>query len=129
MASALDNVIDYIDDVVGHMYMYAISFMPEDALAFAKLILKSCEALNDMIGEFHDFKKSKKFKESIVLINTYEEEADRLYQKVMRRLHTQHSDDVMRVLVWSRLYEHMEKCCDATEHASDIVGTIMIKNV
>lgn len=129
LAHALDNVVDYIDDVLGHMYVYAIKFMPADALEFVKLILKSCEALDDMMGEFHDFKKSKKFKESIVRINSYEEEADRLYQRVMHRLHTENSDDVLRVLVWSRLYEHMEKCCDATEHASNIISTIMIKNV
>ena len=35
----------------------------------------------------------------------------------------------MHVLVWSRIYEHMEKCCDACEHAADIVSTIILKNI
>lgn len=129
LAHALDNVLDYIEDVVAHMYMYDIRTMPENALKFADLIKKSCKALDKAMGEFHDFKKSKKFKQLIVAINDYEEEADTLYSEAMRHLHTVENEDVMHVLVWSRIYERMEKCCDACEHAADIVSTILLKNM
>ncbi len=129
LAQALDNVLDYIDDVLGHMYVYDIRTMPEDALRFAELIKKSARALDHMMAEFHNFKKNKKFKQLVVDINSYEEEADVLYQEAMRRLHTEDNDDVMHVLVWSRIYERMEKCCDACEHAADIMSTILLKNV
>ncbi|WP_251211835.1 DUF47 domain-containing protein [Adlercreutzia murintestinalis] len=128
LAQALDNVLDYIDDVLGHMYVYDIRTMPEDALRFSGLIKKSVKALDHMMCEFHNFKKNKKFKQLLVDINSYEEEADSLYQEAMRRLHTEDNDDIMHVLVWSRIYERMEKCCDATEHAADIVSTILLKN-
>lgn len=129
LAHALDNVLDYIEDVITHMYMYDIRTMPADAVRFADLIKKSCKALDRAMGEFHNFKKSKKFKQLIVDINDYEEEADGLYSSAMRRLHTEENDDVMHVLVWSRIYERMEKCCDACEHAADIVSTILLKNM
>lgn len=129
LAQALDNVLDYIDDVLGHMYVYDIRSMPEYAIRFAELILKSCKALDKAMGEFHDFKKSKKFKHLLIDINSYEEEADQLYKEAMRHLHTQDNTEVMHVLVWSRIYERMEKCCDATEHTADIISTIMLKNV
>lgn len=128
LAQALDNVLDYIDDVLGHMYVYDIRTMPEDALRFAELIKKSVKALDRMMTEFHSFKKNKKFKQLVVDINSYEEEGDALYKEAMRRLHTEDNEDVMHVLVWSRIYERMEKCCDATEHAADIVSTILLKN-
>ncbi len=129
LAAALDNVLDYIDDVVGHMFMYDVRVLPENALKFATLIKKSCKALDAMMCEFHNFKKNKKFKQLLVDINSYEEEADHLYTSAMRYLHTEDNQDVMHVLVWSRIYERMEKCCDATEHASDIVSTIVLKNI
>ncbi len=128
LASALDNVLDYIEDVVVHMYMYNVQTISPNALGFAKLIRKSCIALDSMICEFHNFKKNKKFRQLLVDINSYEEEADALYTKAMRSLHTQKDMDVLHVLVWSRLYERMEKCADATEHAADIVSTIVLKN-
>ncbi len=129
LAQALDDILDYIDDVLGHMQIYAIQTMPENALLFADLIRKSCKALNAAMMEFHNFKKNKKFRHLIVDINSYEEEADALYKKAMLHLHTVENQEVMHVLVWSRIYERMEKCCDATEHAAAIISTIMLKNM
>lgn len=129
LAQALDNVLDYIDDVLGHMQVYAVQVIPDYAMKFAELILKSCKALNDVADEFHNFKKNKKFKHLLVDLNSYEEEADALYKEAMLHLHTVDNEKVMHVLVWSRIYERMEKCCDATEHAANIISTIMLKNM
>lgn len=129
LAQALDNVLDYIDDVLGHIYIYDVQTLPDNAMKFAELIKKSCKALDAAMEEFHNFKKSKKFKNMIVDINSYEEEADALYKEAMRHLHTVDNKEIMHILVWSRIYERMEKCCDATEHAADIVNTILLKNM
>ncbi len=129
LAQALDNVLDYIDDVLAHMQMYAITTMPDYAIEFAKIINKSCKALNDAMEEFHNFKKSKKFRHLIVDLNSYEEEGDQLYKEAILHLHTIENQEVMHVLVWSRIYERMEKCCDATEHAANIISTILLKNM
>ncbi len=129
LASALDNVLDYIDDVIGHMYMYSVKGMPENAMRMAELIRDSVKALDKMICEFHNFKKNKRFKQLLVDINSFEEQADQLYTDAMHHLHTVENEEVMHVLVWSRIYERMEKCCDACEHAADIVSTIVLKNM
>ncbi len=129
LAQALDNILDYIDDVLGHMQIYAVCIVPEYVPKFAKLILKSCKALNEAMESFHGFKKNKKFRNILIDINSYEEEADALYKEAMLHLHTVENDDVMHVLVWSRIYERMEKCADATEHAANIISTIMLKNM
>lgn len=128
LAQALDDVLDYIDDVLGHMEVYAVRVIPDYARQFAKLINKSCLALSDCMEAFHGFKKNKKSKQLVVDLNSYEEEADSLYKEAMLHLHTVDNKDVMHVLVWSRIYERMEKCCDATEHAANIVSTIILKN-
>ncbi len=129
LATALDDVLDYIEDVVEHMYMYDIHVVPVGAIEFAEIIKNSCEALNRAMSEFRDFKKSKEFYKRIVEINSYEETADRLNRDVVRRLHVEKITEVMHVMVWSRIYERMEKCCDACEHAADIMSTILLKNV
>ncbi len=129
LAQSLDDIIDYIEDVLTHMYMYDIRIIPEDALKFATLIRKACKALLKAMSDFKNFKKSKKFMQYIVDINTYEEEADTLYQNTIRRLHTIDNTDVMHVLVWSRIFERMEKCCNECEHASNILATILLKNM
>lgn len=125
----LDDIIDYIEDVLQRFYMYDVHFMHKDALEFAGLIKKSCVALDKAMEDFRNFKKSKTFRELVIDVNTYEEEADQLLVKVIRDLHTIDCDKPMRVLVWSQIFSRMEKCADACEHAADSMSTILLKNV
>ena len=129
LAQALDNVLDNVEAVLQQVYMCDARVMPEDAVRFAKLVKKSCEALDKAMEDFRNFKKSKAFKQLIVDVNTYEEEGDTLYLTAMRALHTQENPDVMHVLRWSRIYSRIEKCCDACEHAADVMNTILLKNL
>ena len=129
LAHAMDNVLDNIEDVIQHLYMYNVDAIPEDAVLFAKLIKKSCESLDKAMEDFRNFRKSKKFQQLIVDVNTNEEEGDQLYVAAMRRLHTIEREDPVHVLVWSRMYTDMEKCCDTCEHVADAMSTIVLKNV
>lgn len=124
----LDDILDYIEDVIQRFYMYDILKMHEDALEFAKIMKKSCKALSRAMGDFRNFKKSKKFKELIIDVNTFEEEADDLYIEIIRDLHTNKKDDPLYVMIWSQLYMRMEKCTDACEHAADTMRSIVLKN-
>lgn len=128
ISQSLDDVIDEIEDVIQLFYMMNIHFMHKDAYDMACLIKKNCTSLRDAMGEFSNFKKSTLFKKAIVDVNTYEEEADQLYAKLIRNLHTVDEDNPMRVLVWSRIFSKMEKCNDACEHVADTMGTVLLKN-
>ena len=124
----LDDIVDYIEDVLQRFYMYDIHFMHDRALEFAQLINKSCKALDHAMEDFRDFKKSKTFKQSIIDVNSYEEEADEFYMATIRELHTKDRDNALRVLIWSQVFARMEKVTDACEHAADTMRTIMLKN-
>jgi predicted phosphate transport protein (TIGR00153 family) len=128
ISQSLDDIIDEIEDVIQLFYMMDIHFMHKDAIGMAALIKKSCESLKVAMKEFSNFKKSPLFKQSIVDVNSYEEDADELYAKLIRNLHTIDKDNPMRVLVWSRIFSKMEKCSDACEHVADTMGTVLLKN-
>lgn len=129
LSQRLDNIIDYIEDIIQCMYMYDVHIIPEGTKEFAELICKAVKALNKAMGDFRSFKKSKKFRALVHDVSEYEEEADRLFLRVVRHLHTTDRDNPMRAHVWSRVFERMEKSCDACEHAADTMSTIMLKNV
>lgn len=129
LAKLLDDVIDYIEDVIQCMYMYDVHIIPDGTREFADLIRKGVKALNKAMGDFRSFKKSKKFRALVRDVSDYEEQADQLFLLVIRRLHTTDRDNPMRAHVWSRVFERMEKCCDACEHAADTMNTIVLKNV
>lgn len=128
LAQALDDVLDHIDDALGHMNIYAIRTMPEYAMKFAEVIKDACIELRDVMPDFHTFKKNKKFKHLVIDLNSYEEEGDSLYKKAISSLYGADDVDPMHVFVWTRIFEHLEKCCDSIEHVANIMSTIIMKN-
>lgn len=128
LSQSLDSLTDGIESVIRRFYMYDVHFMHHDALEFACLIKKSCEALVDAMEDFRNFKKSKNFKNLIVEVNSCEEEADHLYMNVIHKLYTHDRENPMRVLVWSQIFDRMEECCDACETVADAMDTVMLKN-
>lgn len=128
LAQQLDNITDYIEDVMVCMYIYDVRFIHKDTKIFAEHITKSCEALNRCMGDFRNFKKSKDFKKLIIEVNDHEEAADAQYIETIRHLYTTDGDNPMRVMTWSKVFERMEKCCDACEHVADSMDTIVVKN-
>ncbi len=128
LVAFLDDVLDYIEDVIQRFYMYDVNEMHPEALHFAEIIQKSCQSLNRVMGDFRNFKKAKNFKQLVIEVNDYEEEADRLFMNIVRDLHTAHRDDPMYVIAWTEVFARMERCTDACEHAADTMRSIVLKN-
>lgn len=128
LAHTLDDVTDAVEDILIHMDITRVTVIREDAIAFAELLIRCCEALHDLMKEFGNFKHSKRIEEIIIQINALEEEGDKKYIAAMQMLHTT-STDLMEVIVWRDIYKAFEKVCDACEHAADIVESVVIGNI
>jgi hypothetical protein len=127
LSQEIDDVTDTIEDVLIQMYMYDVKSIKKEALEFAKIIKRCCEALKLTFMEFHNFTKSKTIKSLIVEVNDLEEEGDRLFVECIRDLFTT-STNAVEIMTWKSLYENLEKCCDACEHVANIVETTIMKN-
>ena len=127
LSQELDNVVDCIDDVMQRIYIHNITAMREDVHALTALLIRCVEALCGAVGELANFRKSETIRPAIVEVNSLESEADALYLKAMRRLYTTETDPIT-VLSWTHLYESLECCFDACEHASDVIESVIMKN-
>lgn len=128
LSQSLDDILDYIEDVMQRFYMYDIESIHEHTLEFARIIEKSCQALCNAMEDFRNFKKSKNFKQRLIEVNTLENEADAFYMSIIRDMHKKDREDPLRVLVWTQIFSCMERCTDACEHVADSMRTIMLKN-
>ena len=127
LSHKLDDVTDTIEEILQMFYIYNIQEIQPAAVAFAKNIVKSCDLLCELMGEFENFKRSKKIHSLIVTLNDVEEECDRLYLASMREL-TKSNEDVLLTISWRDLYDCFEACADACEHVSECVGSVVMKN-
>lgn len=129
LSANLDNVLDLIEVTIQHMYMFDIQEIHPDTLSFAELIKQACVALNECAISLKNFKKDRKsVMEKIVNVNSIEESADVLYMDVIRKLYSQEKNDPLKIIVWGNIFHNMEECCDACEHATDVILSVLLKN-
>ena len=127
MSQQLDTVLDLLEEVLQKLYIYNIQTIEPAAIEYAKHLVKACDLLGEIMGEFENFKKSKKLHTLIVACNDVEEECDKLYLITMHEL-TKKSTDILETLSWYMIYDCLEACSDACEHVSECVGSIVMKN-
>lgn len=128
MTQSLDDVLDYMEGTIQRFYMLNVDDMPEEALEFARLLLKSCQALQAAMEDFSNFKNSKKLRQLLIDVSDCEEEADALFMRVVRNLHTTKREDPLHVYVWDKIFQRLESTADTCEHVADTMGSIMLKN-
>ena len=127
LSHKVDDVTDMIEEVLQKFYINDIKTIQPAAIEFAKKLVKSCDLLCSLMGEFENFKRSKHIRDMIVALNDAEEECDRFYLKSMRSL-AKESNNVWTVIAWRDIYDCMESCADACEHVSECVAAVIMKN-
>ena len=127
ISHVLDEIVDLIEEVVLSLYMNDIQKCRPDVQPMVALIVKQCEELQKLMAEFENYKKSDKLLQSIIVINTLEEEGDRLYLEAMRNLKTT-STDPFELIAWRDIYSSLEDCSDACEKVADAVEEVVMKN-
>ena len=127
ISHVLDEIVDLIEEVVLSLYMNDIRKCRPDVQPMVALIAKQCEELRKLMAEFENYKKSDKLMESIIVINTLEEEGDRLYLEAMRNLKLTCSDP-FELIAWRDIYSSLEDCSDACEKVADAVEEVVMKN-
>ena len=127
LSHQLDEVVDLIEEVLQKFYIYDIKTIDAPIIDFAKDIVKSCNILCKIMGEFENFKKSKNLYNLIIELNDVEEDCDKLYLSSMRALTTKKVEP-LETIAWRNIYESLEECADACEHVSECVASVIMKN-
>lgn len=127
LSHRIDNLVDHIEDVLMRMYCDNITSVRHEILEVSALLIESCKETVELVKDLPRFKKSDDFMEHIIRINEIEGQADVLYIKNMRQLHTTEKD-VLTILVWRDVYTYLEKCHDDCEDIASEVESIILKN-
>jgi len=127
ISANIDEVADFIEEVLQRIYVNRIATIMPEAVTFAAMIVECCDMMKEMLGELVNFKKPKKLHELIINLSHKEEECDQLYLEATLKA-ADFSDNVLEVIFWREVFEKLEKCADACEHVGDSIETIVMKN-
>jgi len=124
LASGLDDIVDWIEEVADFFGLYRIEAPMEQASQQAKILNLSCQEVAKAIPRLRTFDDIHHF---TVEINRYENEGDRLVREALASLF-EAGIDPMLVIRWKDIFERLEDAIDATERVANILEGITIKN-
>lgn len=127
LTQELDEVCDHVEDILQYVYMLNIQAIIPAGLEMVRIIVKSTGALRKAAEEFANFKKSTIIRDLLVEVNDYEEEADTIYIEGMHKLYATNSDPLL-LAQWTKLFDRLERACDACEHAAECMDSVVMKN-
>lgn len=123
----LDDIEDFIDEILINFNILNISNVREDALEFTELLIECANSVKDALENFENFKKAELVKEKTIAINVLEEKADRMFEKAMKKLYKEETDPV-EIIKWTTIYNCMENTTDACEKIADCLEDVVMKN-
>ena len=124
LATQLDDIVDYIEEVADFMGLYRIEAPMDQAQALAEVLVKSCEQLYALLQNLRGFKGLENY---WIEIHRLENDGDRIYRDAVASLFADRVDPMV-VIRWRDIFLRLERAIDATETSASIVEGIVIKN-
>jgi predicted phosphate transport protein (TIGR00153 family) len=124
LASALDDIVDFTEEVADYLGLYKIEAPMDQAIRLAHVLLLASEQIAEAIPRLRGFRNLSHY---TVEINRLENEGDRITREAIASLF-QNGIDPMVVIRWKDLFERLEEAIDAAEHVANILEGIVIKN-
>src|SRR3954453_20755720 len=124
LASALDDIVDFIEETADFLSLYRIEAAMEDAQKLASVLVDASRQIAEAMPRLRGFKDVSHY---TVEINRLENDGDRIQREALASLFA-HGIDPMVVIRWKDIYERLEEAIDATEKVAYTLETIVLKN-
>lgn len=126
LATALDDIADYIYKTGKKINLYKVDPSDSFILKMADAIKESVLAVNAAVTELRDLKNTQKVMNSIIKINSIENQADDIFDLSVENLF-EHENDIKTLIKKREIYKVMEIVTDKCEEAGIVMESIIVK--
>ena len=127
LASAMDDILDFVNATAQRMDLYKVQTVKPDAKLLANVILRAAEEISALTASLTDMKNVKSMKERWIEVNRLENEGDSISRAAIAGLF-ENEPDPIEVIKWKEIYEHLETAVDKCEDAANVVEAVVLKN-
>ncbi len=124
LSSALDDIVDFIEEVADYLGLYRVEAPMIQAQALAHVLVDAARQVAWAIPLMREFKSISKH---TIEVHRLENEGDRIVRGAIASLF-EGGIDPMVVIRWKDIFEMLENAIDATERAAFVLEGIVIKN-
>jgi predicted phosphate transport protein (TIGR00153 family) len=124
LTSALDDIVDYTEEVADYLGLYQAEAPMLQAQGLAHVLVDATRELAAALPLMREFKD---VSGHIVEVHRLENEGDRIVRSAIASLFEE-GIDPMVVIRWKDIFERLEDAIDATERAAYVLEGVVIKN-
>ena len=124
LASGLDDIVDWIEEVADFFALYRIEAPMSQAQQQAKILNMSCQQVAKAIPRLRGFEDIHHF---TVEINRFENDGDRVVREALASLF-EAGIDPMLVIRWKDIFERLEQAIDSCDHVGHVLEGIVVKH-
>lgn len=127
LASKLDDVADGINGCTKRIHLYGIDTHDEEPMCqFSVLVLEATKEVRKMIYQLEELRQTKGLYDSIIHINSIENQADELFGENIQRLFEQ-EQNIKTMIKKKEIYHILEATIDKCEDVANVVESILLK--
>ena len=128
LAKALDDMIDYMEDIPQRAALYGPGDFTPEMAALGQIALRATEKVQEAVGLLSDMENAQRILRICQEIGEIESDADRVMRAGMTRLFAEVSD--ARALIRAKeLYELFEEAVDRCEDAADVIHGVVLERI
>jgi predicted phosphate transport protein (TIGR00153 family) len=124
LSSALDNVLDGIEDTAHRLVSYRIDPIPTTMVQLSQIVANCSKSLT---AAFMALEKSGPIMEHCIEINRLENEADGIGRSAVAELFERERDPITLIKL-KEVYEFFEATIDNCEDVADVLQNVVVKN-
>lgn len=124
MSSALDDIVDLIDDAATAIIIFDVREIKDYAHDLAEVIARMSEQLREIVATLQ---KPKNVTQRLVEIHRLENDGDDIFHSAIAELFKEERDP-LTVLKWKEVYEKLEAAIDRCENVANIIESVIIKH-
>lgn len=124
LSSALDDVVDLIDDAARAMVIYNVPASTDYARRFGDVIQRMAVQLHEVVSTLE---RPGGISPRLVEMHRLENEGDDLYHAAIAALFRDNTDP-LTVIKWKEIYEKLEAAVDRCESVAHIIESVIIKH-
>ena len=126
LASALDDIADYIYSSAKKIHFYRVNPNDMGIQKMAELIAVGCVQVHKAVTELRNMKNMRQITDALVSINSIENQADDIFDMSIERLFAT-EPDAKEVIKKREIYQVLEIVTDKCEDAANVIESIIVK--
>jgi predicted phosphate transport protein (TIGR00153 family) len=125
LATALDDVVDDIEEASDLLELYGVESATKHAVEQCRILVLAVEQLSLALNRL---KGLRGVQDALVELKRLEDEGDRVVHEAIGALFRDDRIDPLIVIRWKDIYDALERAIDAAEHAANVVANVVVKN-